>query len=26
MIELVKRNVIAVEEGRARAANKDNFR
>jgi twitching motility protein PilT len=26
MIELVKRNVIAVEEGRTRAANKDNFR
>ena len=26
MLELVKRNVIAVEEGRARAANKDNFR
>jgi len=26
MIELVKRNVISVEEGRMRAANKDNFR
>jgi len=26
MIELVKRNVISVEEGRVRAANKDNFR
>jgi twitching motility protein PilT len=26
MLELVKRNVISVEEGRARAANKDNFR
>ena len=26
MLELVKRNVISVEEGRTRAANKDNFR
>jgi twitching motility protein PilT len=26
MLDLVKRNVISVEEGRARAANKDNFR
>ncbi len=26
MLDLVKRNVIAMDEGRARAANKDNFR
>jgi twitching motility protein PilT len=26
MLELVKRNVIAVDEARARAVNKDNFR